>query len=64
MELHPKILEKNGRKEFVILPYEEFELIEQELSDYHDLVELREAKKAESDAPTETLSNVRKALGI
>lgn len=64
MELHPKILEKNGRKEFVILPYEEFEQIEQELSDYHDLLELREAKEAELDAPTETLPNVRKALGI
>lgn len=56
MELHPKILEKNGRKEF--------ELIEQELSDYHDLVALREAKETERDAPTETLSSVRKVLGI
>lgn len=59
-----QFLQTNGRKEFVILPYEEFELIEQELSDYHDLVELREAKEAERDAPTETLSSVRKALGI
>ncbi|TVR60427.1 MAG: type II toxin-antitoxin system Phd/YefM family antitoxin [Spirochaetaceae bacterium] len=64
MELHPKILEKNGRKEFVILPYEEFEQIEQELGAYHDLQELREAKEAEVDSPTEPLSDVRKTLGI
>jgi hypothetical protein len=25
LELHPRILEKNGKKEFVIMPYEEFE---------------------------------------
>lgn len=52
MELHPKILEKDGKKEFVILPYEEFERIEQELSDYNDLRELREARHAEINAAT------------
>ncbi len=64
MELHPKILEKDGKKEFVILPYEEFERIEQELSDYNDLRELREARHAEINAATQTLADVRNALGI
>lgn len=64
MELHPKILEKNGKKEFVILSYEEFERIENELSDYEDLRDLREAKQSEGDAETRPLSDVRSELGI
>ena len=31
IELHPEILEKDGKKEFVILPYEEFLAIQQAL---------------------------------
>ncbi|MFP4432130.1 MAG: type II toxin-antitoxin system RelE family toxin [Spirochaetaceae bacterium] len=64
MELHPRILEKNGKKEFVILPYEEFEYIENELSDYYDLKDLREAKQVEQDAETHSLGEVREELGL
>ena len=64
MELHPKILEKDGKKEFVILPYEEFERIENELNDYEDLRDLREAKQAEQDAETRSLGDVRNEIGI
>lgn len=64
MELHPKILEKNGKKEFVILSYEEFERIEDELSDYQDLRDLREAMLAEQNAETRSLADVRDELGI
>ena len=32
MELHPEILSKNGKPEFVVLPYEEFMQLRQELS--------------------------------
>jgi PHD/YefM family antitoxin component YafN of YafNO toxin-antitoxin module len=64
MELHPKILEKNGKKEFVILSYEEFERIEDDLSDYQDLQDLREAKLTEQNAETRSLADVRDELGI
>lgn len=33
IELHPEIVEKDGKKQFVILPYEEFVAIEQALAD-------------------------------
>ena len=62
--LHPNILERNGEKAFVILPYEEFLLMEEALQDLEDLTTLRAAKAAESDAPTVPLTQVRKALGI
>jgi PHD/YefM family antitoxin component YafN of YafNO toxin-antitoxin module len=64
MELHPRILEKNGKKEFVILPYEEFEHIENELRDYYDLKDLREAKQVEQDAETHSLAEVRDEIGL
>lgn len=64
MELHPKILEKDGKKEFVILSYEEFERIENELNDYEDLRDLREAKQAEQNAKTRSLTDVRSEMGI
>jgi PHD/YefM family antitoxin component YafN of YafNO toxin-antitoxin module len=37
MSIHPKIIEKDGRKEFVVLPYEEFLQMQSEIEDYDDL---------------------------
>lgn len=62
--LHPNILEQNGKKQFAVIPYEEFLKIQEELSDYEDLKELRQAKKAEGNAPTASLAEARKELGI
>ena len=64
LKLHPNILEKDGSKEFVVLPYEEFELLSQELADYEDLKDLRSAKHEEKDAPGKTLAEAREELGI
>ena len=64
MELHPKVLEKDGKKEFVILSYEELQRIEDELSDYEDLRDLREAKQVERNEKTRSLADVRDELGI
>jgi hypothetical protein len=33
IELHPEIVEKDGKKQFVILPYEEFAAIQQVLAE-------------------------------
>ena len=63
MTLHPQILEKDGRKQFVILPYEEFERIQEALEDLEDLQTLREAKASEAEAPTLSLAQVREELG-
>lgn len=62
--LHPNILEQNGKKQFAVIPYEEFLKIQEELSDYEDLKELRQAKKAEKNAPTVSLEEAKKELGI
>jgi len=51
MDINPQILEKNGRKEFVVFPYEDFR-------------SLREAKETERDSPTISLKEAKKQLDI
>ncbi len=64
LEFHANILKKNGENEFVVLPYEEFVKIQEELDDYESLKALREAKSKESDSKTVSLAQVKKKLGI
>jgi PHD/YefM family antitoxin component YafN of YafNO toxin-antitoxin module len=45
MLLHPQVIEREGRKEFVVLPYEEFLQIQEALDDFEDLRELRKERK-------------------
>ena len=47
LKLHPEILMKNGKKQFVVLSYEEFEAIHERLIDADDLLTLRKAKRSE-----------------
>jgi len=62
--LHPNILEQDGKRQFAVIPYEEFLKIQEELSDYEDLKGLRQAKEAEKSAPTVSLEEAKKELGI
>ncbi len=62
--LHPNVLKKNGKKEFAVLPYEEFLKVQTALNDYADLMDLRDAKLYEKDAATKNLLEVREELGI
>jgi hypothetical protein len=64
MTLHPQIIEKEGKKEFVVLPYEEFLPLQEQIKDYEDLKDLRCAKDEELDAPTTPLSEVKKSLQL
>jgi PHD/YefM family antitoxin component YafN of YafNO toxin-antitoxin module len=62
--LHVNYIEKNGKKEFVVIPYEEFIELQEQLADYEDLRELRKAKAEEADAPTISLEEAKKRLNI
>lgn len=64
IELHPKIIEKDGKKQFVLLPYDEYLAIEEALAEAEDLTELRAAKKEEHDAPNIPLEQVIDELGL
>ncbi len=56
LELHPNILEFEGRKAFVVLPYEEYLEIEEQLQELDAIRTLRQAKSHEGNVPTVALS--------
>ncbi len=64
MKFHANILKKNGEKEFVVIPYEVFVKIQEELDDYECLKALREAKSKEAGANTTSFEKVKKELGL
>ncbi len=61
--LHAQIIKKNGKKEYAVLPYEEYIRVQEELEAYKDLRCLREAKEAEKDAPTIGMAELKKKIG-
>ena len=64
MTLHPEILKKNGKKEFAVLPYEEFVKLQEWLEDMEDLLELRKAKRAEGKKRSIPLREAKRRLGL
>ena len=64
IKIHPNVLEKNGKKEFAVIPYEEFLKLQDELDDYESLKALREAKNKEAKAKTVSLEQAKELLNI
>ena len=64
VSLHPNILEKDGKKEFVIIPYEEFVRIQEELEDFEALKALRDAKEKEFNADSISFNDIKKELDV
>jgi len=64
INLNPQILEKDGKKQFAVIPYDEFLRIQQELDDYECLKALREAKAKEADAETVSFEKAKKILDV
>ncbi len=44
-ELHPEFLTKNGKREFAVVPYEEYQALWEWIEDMEDLMDLRVAKE-------------------
>ena len=64
LTLHPEILIKNGKKQFAVLPYEEFLALQERLADAEDLLELRKARRAEGMKRSIPLAEVKRDLGL
>ncbi|MEX2316659.1 MAG: hypothetical protein WD669_05880 [Pirellulales bacterium] len=64
MKLHPEILKKNGKKEFAVLPYEEFIALQEQLAAAEDVLDLRKAKRAEGKKKSIPLADVKRKLGL
>ena len=62
--LHPEFITKNGKKEFAVIPYEEFEALQELIADMEDLMDLRTAKEEDANQPSVLLADVKKLLGL
>jgi len=60
--LHAQIIKKNGKKEYAVIPYEEFLKLQEEIEDYEDLRCLREVKETEKEAPTIEMAELQKKI--
>lgn len=61
LQLHPEPLTKNGQ-DFIVLPYAEFQQIQELLKDLDDLEDLRQAKAEQKDDSTYSLEIVKNIL--
>jgi hypothetical protein len=65
MKLHAQILKKNGRNEFVVLPYEEYRALAERLADAEDTLALRRARRADKRrTPGLSLDELKAKLGL
>lgn len=64
IELHPEFLKADGKRQFAVLPYQEFVAIQEWIEDTQDLHALRLAREENANQPSYTIDEVRKELGI
>lgn len=64
VELHPEFLSTGGRKQFAVIPYDEFVRLQEWIEDTLDLHEIRLARDENRDQPTYSLEEVKEQLGI
>jgi hypothetical protein len=62
VELHPSFIEREGKKEYAVIPIEEFERLQDFLEDAQDLFALRQAKTEDSGERI-SLKDVETRLG-
>ena len=60
--LNAQIIKREGKKEYAVIPYEEFLKVKEELQNYEDLRCLREAKEFEKNAPTISINELKKKI--
>ena len=62
MELSPQIIKKNGKNEYVVLPYEDYIKIKKILEDHEDLIDLRKAKTETINEPSIPFNKVEEKI--
>jgi hypothetical protein len=62
MELKHQTIKKDGKNEFVVIPYKDFLIIRNMLEDYEDLIDLRKAKSESVNEPSISFSEVEKMI--
>jgi PHD/YefM family antitoxin component YafN of YafNO toxin-antitoxin module len=62
-KLKPEFLKKNGRTEFVVLTFEDYEAMREMVEDARDLVLIREARSRNGAAKGITIQEMKRRLG-
>ena len=64
INLHPEFITKNGKKEFAVIPYEEFVKLQEILEDLEDLKDLREAREEYKDKPNVSFDRIKEMFDL
>lgn len=64
IDLHPAILKRDGKEQFVVLPYEEYVALRDLIEDAEDVLALRKAKQEDRGEPGIPLDEVMKRFGL
>lgn len=64
LKMRPEIWSRGGKKEFVILPYDEYKALCEQLEDAEDFRLLEESKKRQANAPTIPHEEMMRRLGM
>lgn len=64
IQLHTEILKKGNKKEFAIIPFDEYKKLMEYIEDLEDLTELRKLKKVSAKEKTISLEVVKREMGI
>ena len=64
IKLNPQFLTRDGKREYVVLPYAEFEEIQARLEDAEDLLALDLARREDAGQPTISLEEMQRRLGL
>lgn len=59
-----QIIEKAGKKEYAVIPYKEFLLMQEKIEDYEDLKALRKAKSESDYHKRRPYEEVARKLGL
>ena len=64
IELHPEVLHRDGKEQFVVLPYEEFVALRDLIEDAEDLLALRKAKEEDTGEASVSLDEMLRRFGM
>ncbi len=64
IKLNPHFLYRDGKPEYVVLPYQEFQEMQACLEDAEDLLAIERARREDAGKPTISLEEMERRLGM
>ena len=64
IDLHPEVLKRDGKEQFVVLPFEEFVALRDLIEDAEDVLALRQAKEEDDGQPGVSLDEMMRRFGM